>query len=479
MSKSKKKGKIIKWIIIAVLLLLVIAGVVLSRLSNKSSGPVGTYTSGKIKKQDLYKYVTMSGTVDGKSSVSITGDPTLKVTKLNVKKGDEVKKGDILCIFDNTTLQEEFDALSASSSKTQDAANYSHGINQRNLEKAKRDRANAISQAQQDINDAVAKRDQAYADYNAKIQRYNDINQEIDRTYAEMIDAADEEAAKAAEAKWEEFKAQAAALNVELEADHAQLAGYDDAITAANRAYDTIVKNADDALQNAQDTVDQEQYAAVDEETTEKLKKLSQQIDDCTVIAPIDGIITELNISEGTLPTSNIIMTVSDASSLIVRGKVSENDILSIIKGMSAEITASALGKDVINGKVERIEMSSNGKEADGSSSGYAVEVSFDDSKLLLGMNANVKIVLDHKENVLCIPYDAVQKDENDNCYVWKADKTAGNNYKIKKIDIKTGFEADYYTEITSGDLKEGDIVITGTSNVSDGDIVALDTSEE
>ncbi len=162
-----------------------------------------------------------------------------------------------------------------------------------------------------------------------------------------------------------------------------------------------------------------------------------------------------------------------------VQVDVSENDILSIIKGMSAEITASALGKDVINGKVERIEMSSNGKEADGSSSGYAVEVSFDDSKLLLGMNANVKIVLDHKENVLCLPYDAVQKDENDNCYVWKADKTAGNNYKIKKIDIKTGFEADYYTEITSGDLKEGDIVITGTSNVSDGDIVALDTSEE
>ena len=35
MSKSKKKGKIIKWIILAVVLLLVIAGIVLSRISDR------------------------------------------------------------------------------------------------------------------------------------------------------------------------------------------------------------------------------------------------------------------------------------------------------------------------------------------------------------------------------------------------------------------------------------------------------------
>ena len=479
MSKSKKKGKIIKWIILAVVLLLIIAGIVISRMVKPASAPTGTYTSGTVKLQDLSKYVTMSGSVDGKSSVSITADPTLKVTTLNVKKGDQVKKGDVLCILDSTSLQEEFNSLSESSSKTQGAANYSHGINQRNLEKAKRDRTNAINQAQQDINDAIAKRDQAYNDYNAKVQRYNDINQEIDRVYAEMVEASDEEAAKTAEAKWEELKAQAASLNAELNSEHSMLSTYDDAVTSANRAYDTIVKNADDALQLAQDTVDQEQYEVVDDATTEKLKKLSQQIEECTIVSPIDGIITELNASEGTLPLSSIIMTVSDDSSLIVRGKVSESDILNIIKGMDCEITASAIDKETIKGKVERIEMSSNGKEADGTSSGYAVEVSFNDERLLLGMNANVKIVLDHKNDVLCLPYDAIQTDENDNCYVWKAEKTAGNNYKLKKVEIKTGFEADYYTEITSGELNEGDIVITGTYNVSDGDIVALDISEE
>ena len=87
MSKSKKKGKIIKWIILAVVLLLIIAGIVISRMVKPASAPTGTYTSGTVKIQDLSKYVTMSGSVDGKSSVSITADPTLKVTTLNVKNG--------------------------------------------------------------------------------------------------------------------------------------------------------------------------------------------------------------------------------------------------------------------------------------------------------------------------------------------------------------------------------------------------------
>ena len=96
MSNSKKKGKIIKWIILAILLLLAVVGFILSRTMKQQSTPVGTYTSGTVKQQDLAKYVNMSGTITGKDSVTITGNPSLKVTELNVKIGDKVKKGDVL-----------------------------------------------------------------------------------------------------------------------------------------------------------------------------------------------------------------------------------------------------------------------------------------------------------------------------------------------------------------------------------------------
>ena len=145
MSKSKKKGKIIKVIVIVALLLAAVGGVFYAKSAGKSTASNITCISGTVKQQDLAKYVNMSGTVAGKNSVSVTGDPTLKVEKLNVSKGDTVKKGDILCVFDSTSLQDEFDSLSENNSKAQGAQNYTHGINQRNLENARRDKTNALS----------------------------------------------------------------------------------------------------------------------------------------------------------------------------------------------------------------------------------------------------------------------------------------------------------------------------------------------
>ena len=96
MSKSKKKGKIIKVIVIVALLLAAVGGVFYAKSAGKSTASNITCISGTVKQQDLAKYVNMSGTVAGKNSVSVTGDPTLKVEKLNVSKGDTVMEGAVL-----------------------------------------------------------------------------------------------------------------------------------------------------------------------------------------------------------------------------------------------------------------------------------------------------------------------------------------------------------------------------------------------
>lgn len=277
MSRSKKKHGAVKWVVTALVIAAIAGGVVYAKTAGSSKIPDITCTSGKVMKQDLSQYITLSGTVSGKSSMTITGDPTLKVEKLNVRKGDAVKKGDVLCIFDSTSLQEEFDSLSDSNSRTQGAQNYTHGINQRNLENARRDKANALSKAQQDIDDAYNKRDQAYENYNNKVNQFNEINKNIDTVYAEMYETDNEEEFKAKEAQWEELKAKSALLNNELTAEHEMLSSYDDAITAAKRAYEDVEKSADNLIQNAQDTIDQEQYTNTDTATTDRLRKLSEQ----------------------------------------------------------------------------------------------------------------------------------------------------------------------------------------------------------
>ena len=480
MSKSKKKGKIIKVIVIVALLLAAVGGVFYAKSAGKSTASNITCISGTVKQQDLAKYVNMSGTVAGKNSVSVTGDPTLKVEKLNVSKGDTVKKGDILCVFDSTSLQDEFDSLSENNSKAQGAQNYTHGINQRNLENARRDKTNALSKAQQDIDDAIEKRDKAYDDYNSKVQRFNDMNKEIDKVYAEMYETDNEDEAKEKEARWKELREQSAVLGTEIDNEHTMLSSFDDAVTAAKRAYEDVEKSANNIIQNAQDTIDQEQYSNIDNQTSEKLKKLSEQIEQCTVIAPMDGIVTSLNITEGMIAGTSNIMTISDASGLIVKGKVNETDILSLSEGMKADITTNATGDEIIGGKVKRIERISSAGDTPDSIGGYNVEISVDDpKKLLIGMSASVNIVLDEKSDALCVPYDSIQTDENDESYVWAATDNGDGTYTISKVLVKTGFEGDYYTEIASNSLKKGDKVITGSYSISEGDIVSLDASEE
>ena len=479
MSKTKKKGKVIKWVIIVFVLLFIAGAVFYVKNMGGSTEPKLICDSAPVKKQDLTQYVSFTGAVSGKNSVSVTGDPTLKVQKLNVKKGDSVKKGDILCVFDSTSLEEEFNSLSDSNSKAQGAQNYTHGINQRNLENARRDKASALAKAQRDIDDAYSKRDKAYDDYNNKVNKYNEINRNIDTIYAEMIESESEDEAKAKEAEYESLRAQAAALNTEIDMEHEQLSAYDDAITAAKRAYEDIAKSSDNLIQNAQDVIDQEQYTNTDTSASDRLKKLSEQIEKCTVTAPMDGIITSLSITEGSVPMTADIMTISDASSLIVTGLVNEVDILNVKENQKAEITTTATGDEIISGKVKRVERISTGGSAE-TAGGYTVEISVDEpEKLLIGMNASAKIVLDEVSDVLSVPYDSIHKDDNDESYVWLATDNQNGSYRVSKVVVKPGFEGDYYTEITSGSLKPNDIVLTGGYSLTEGDMVELYTSEE
>ena len=81
-------------------------------------------------------------------------------------------------------------------------------------------------------------------------------------------------------------------------------------------------------------------------------------------------------------------------------------------------------------------------------------------------MTANVKIILKKVDNVLCVPYDAVQGGENDGYYVLTLEPgSAQGMMRVVRKNIEIGFEGDYYTEVKKGELKDGDIVLTATVN--------------
>lgn len=447
MQKSKRKKiscLIIVLVVIALLAVLIKAG--LSAMSSMNLTNE-SYPYGEAAVKDLSTYVNISGNVASSSTVNVTSDVLEKVAQLNVKVGDSVKKGDVVCVLDSSDLQEKYDKLTASADKAQDAADYKDTILRRNLEEARAARTNAVNQAQKTVDDAENARTLAYEQQKKLVEQYNALVAQINTAEAEEQEA---------------LQQQLDTLNDAIDKLNEKLPELDTAVEAAHKGVQSARELADQAVQSAQDAIDAAKYTLTDDSADEQLKALKQQIDGCTVTAPEDGVITQLNITEGSIPLNKNLMVIENTDSLVIRGKVSEADVLRVEEGMECEIKTSATEDEIISGKVSRIERIISSNENAAAGGGYTVEVAIEqNSKLLIGMSASCKIVLSKQENSLGVPYDAVYGGEQDGYYVFVGvnGDTPGTVKAVRK-DVKIGFEGDYYTEITEGDVKEGDLIL-------------------
>lgn len=436
--------------------------------------PTGSYT---IERQDIENYISVSGNVEGSNIVKVTSDLNYKVKELKVEVGSSVKEGDVLCIFDSSELQNEYDNLKASFDKTGEKQQSLHDINQRTLNNAISDKDDAVAQAQRAVDNAVSARDNAYNKYNKlgqkKDELYNQYINYYNAAYGEEYNEVAERQSEAAYAQYTQAEAEYSALGE-------QLATYDNAVQDAHDAYNKTVKSADQAIQAAKDSINAEKFDS-DSSTQNQLDKLKEKIDKCTVKATTSGIVTSIDVAEGSFPSASSIMTIEDTSQLRIKVTVNESDILNVHEGQKAVITTTATGDKEFIGSVDRVVNIFSGQLKDAftgeaTGGGYSAEIKIDasDSELLIGMSAKVKIILDEKPDVIAVPYDAIIEDDNGKHSVFIADGAPGS-YTAKKVDVETGMEANYYTEITSGPLKEGDIVITTPNLVSDGAPVVLE----
>ena len=165
----------------------------------------------------------------------------------------------------------------------------------------------------------------------------------------------------------------------------------------------------------------------------------------------------------------NVIMTIEDTSSLKMVATVQEADVLKLQEGMEATVTADATGDEQIKGTVTRVvRVKSQGTTgSDGSTTsagGYSIEIALDNQELLIGMAVKAKVMIQAKGEVLAVPYDLIQYDDNGQAYVLVAEADDGGNATAVRRNITVGDEVDYYTEVTGGDLAEGDMLIYDTT---------------
>lgn len=138
-----------------------------------------------------------------------------------------------------------------------------------------------------------------------------------------------------------------------------------------------------------------------------QLNAANQQLNKMTVTAPIGGVVTAVNNSNGdNVTASKAVLSIVDMSSMKVKVSVDELDIEKVKQGQKAEVKFDAIKDKTYEGTVETIAQigtTSNNVTT------YDVVVDITDpTGIKLGMNANVNILVESKDNVLVIPSEAL-----------------------------------------------------------------------
>ena len=464
MKKKFKHKKLVIVLVIIVAAIIVLVGVAKRKL-NSVAEATNIVQLEKVDKRDLSDFISLTGTVSGETKINYSSTAATEIKTVNVQVGDVVKEGDVIATLDKDSIQKQINVLEKSLSNAAALKQNETNQNQRALERAKEDQKNQLAQANDSINSAEAA-------YTAAQNTINSLNNQI-KSVSDQVNAASDEDTKAA------LQEKLSDLQDQLSGAKSDLTSADSARKEAKNNYTSVKSSTDDAIYSAQSSIESAKYNQTDDSDTQtQLDQLRKQLDDCTITSKSAGIVTAVNVSVGDVNTANAtLVTVENNTDMIVNASVTEKDILKLQEGMKAIITSDALDDQEINGEIIKVVNASQptteqtGQETSGAANtgGFSVQIKLDPCDLISGMSAKAKIVLTDRENVLSVPYDLVQQDEDGKSYVLCAEENKDGTYTAVKKNITVGDEINYYTEVTGGDLKAGDYIIMDYT-ISEGD---------
>jgi HlyD family secretion protein len=192
------------------------------------------------------------------------------------------------------------------------------------------------------------------------------------------------------------------------------------------------------------------------------LQQAQYKLRDMQLIAPLDGIVTQVNVDRFSVVGATIqAMQIADLNQLRITVNLSEVDIAKVKVGQVVNISFDAITElPQLTGTVEQIALV--GTTTQGVVN-YPVVVALPAMEANLvktGMTANVAIVVDKRENVLLVPNRAVKTQNRQK--VVQLQTATGTAQTV----IQLGLQNDSQSEVLSG-LKEGDTVIIQTTTTS------------
>jgi HlyD family secretion protein len=342
-------------------------------------GSTPKFRTAKIERGPITSTVSTTGTLNAVVTVQVGSQVSGQIKELFADFNSQVKRNQLVARID----PEIFQARVAQAKAQLDAAK-STVLNQRAaIEKARADVANAQAAL------AAAKAQTAKAQV-AVLDSRRDLGRKHDLKQKGFIAQADEDAAQAA---YDSAVAQADSTKAQ-----------EDAQASMIRSAEAQLRVAEAMLQTAMANVGQQEAS---------LKQSQVDLDHTEIRAPVDGVVVSRSVDVGqtvaaSLQAPTLFTIAQDLTQMQVDTNVDEADVGRIHVGLRATFTVDAFRSQTFSGEVMQVRKAPQTVQ---NVVTYNVVVSArnPESKLLPGMTANVRLVVDQKDSVLKVPNAALR----------------------------------------------------------------------
>ncbi len=337
------------------------------------------YRLAKVDRGSLIASVSASGTLNAVTTVQVGSQISGMVKQLLADYNSPVTKNQLIARIDPETFEAKVNQARADLESSQGAVlNQQAVVQQKHAEVDNALAAVAAAQAN------TAKARVGVADAKRTLDR------QVDLLKRELVAQSDKDTAQAA------YDSAVAAL----QAAQAQ----EQAARSAVRSAEAQLKVAEAQLRSAEAQVRQKKAA---------LAQAQVDLDHTFIRAPVNGIVVSRNVDVGQTVAASlqapVLFTIAqDLTRMQVETSVDEADIGRIREEMEATFTVDAFPGEAFQGRVVQIRQAPQVVQ-NVVTYIVVIAVSNPDKKLMPGMTANVKLVVDRRENALKIPNAALR----------------------------------------------------------------------
>jgi HlyD family secretion protein len=467
------------------------------------------YMTARVERGNLRNTVTATGALQAVTTVQVGSQASGTISALYADFNSQVKKGQVVAQLDPSTAKAQVEQANA---------------NLQNARASLANARAAVVNAQAGVRDAQAKslaatstvqNNQAGvsgAEANVAVLKAQQddalslLKQQESLLKAGVVAQRDYDVAvtayKTAEARYNQAVAQ---LNqAKLTEQSSQKAGI-----AQSQAG---VESAKAQVQQAQAQVQQAQAQVQQAEAALSVAQVN--LSHTTITSPIDGVVVSRDVNVGqtvaaSLSAPTLFTIANDLTQMQVIANIDQADIGLVEQAKSVRFSVDAFPGKEFDGKIEQMRLNPVNVQ-NVVTYNVVIDVDNPDQKLKPGMTANLTITIDERNNVLKVPNSALrftpqdatrqrtgagagqgqgqgqgrrqqQQQQGDNAaggnggenrfapasapvlpgqvrVVW----VMGQNGKPERRRITVGLSDGSATEVVDGDLKEGDMVITG-----------------